>query len=144
MILIIAMIFPDAYFGIEFWWVLTSIVGSILTPLWHQILCFRVIVFWMIFCIDFEIDFRRLLAPFWSVVGSLLIPFWFPLVPFGSFCPPFGYLLSLASLWQTVHSLGVRFASCLSSDVFGLAFSDFLCYGASFLRISTQILRKFN
>ena len=116
----------------RFW----SKMDPILAPLWHQILCFGVLVFLMSFfdncLIDFGIDVRRLLAPFWSIVGPLL-------APFGSFWLP------LASLWQALHSLGVRFASCLSFEVFGFAFSDFLCYGEGFMfHISVQILRKIN
>ena len=62
--------------------------------------------------------------------GSLLTDVGILLAPFGSFRLPLASLwLPLASLWQALHSLGVRFASCLSFEIFGFAFSDFLCYG---------------
>ena len=157
------MIFDEFHdlFRCLFWhWILMSVgigVGSMLAPLRYQILCFGVIVFWMICWIDFDQQCTPFWHPFgikfyvlgwfcfwWVFVsifdrfgdrcsltfGSLLIDVGILLAPFGSFWLPLASLwLPLASLWQALHSLGVRFASCLSFEIFGFAFSDFLCYG---------------
>ena len=84
------------------------------------------------------------LAPFGSLFGS-------PWLPLGLFWLPFGYLLAsfwhpFGSVWRPSRILYVLWPT-LSFQLatfwcFWLAFPHFWYYGASFLRISVQILRK--
>ena len=75
-------------------------------------------------------------------MGCIVVVFWLPFGPCGSLLAPLWLRLAPSGVfWAPFVFSGRPFrSSLLSFGVFGLAFSHFLCYGASFLRISVHIL----
>ena len=64
---------------------------------------------------------------FWSPLGSLLAPFWFPLAPF--WLPVAHFRLTLGSLWLTFGALWLTFGT-LGSLLLALEL-NFLTFGVS-------------
>ena len=73
--LMIFVILFVASFGIDFWWASVSILGSILGPLWHHILCFWVIVFLMNCWIDCLMIVDQKWIPKYIIFFKGMVPF---------------------------------------------------------------------